>query len=82
MDGNTVGGNSLCANCGWRWNKCIATREESKKVLFMNWVKQYDRPLCWLVPKFALFYKMDKRIRTDCANGLSLPGQRPDNIEG
>ena len=55
MDGNTVGGNSLCANCGWRWNKCIATREEFKKVLFMNWVKQYDRPLCWLCAQVCPF---------------------------
>ena len=55
MDGNTVGGNSLCANCGWRWNKCIATTEEFKKVPFMNWVKQYDRPLCWLCAQVCPF---------------------------
>ena len=48
MDGNTVGGNSLCANCGWRWHHCIATKEEFKSVNFMIWLRLHDRPLCWL----------------------------------
>ena len=55
MDGNTVGGNSLCANCGWRWHHCIATTEEFKQVKFMIWVKQYDRPLCWLCAQVCPF---------------------------
>ena len=55
MDGNTVGGNSLCANCGWRWHECIATKEQFKSASFMIWIKAHDRPLCWLCAQVCPF---------------------------